>query len=175
MIRRLISILLLLGLQSGSLSAQENLLDRILAANVKPTLKAGFVQVRHSPMLTEDLRCEGVVYLQQPDKIRWDIVKPSPHTTIFNGEIPGGRRFRLPSQKDFTVSDIRNEDSYFVTLIPVRSDLKRLFTRIILQVKQDSLSIKEIQLHGHEGDYTLLQFHDIMYDVDLDPELFIKD
>lgn len=175
MIKRLLCISFLLSFLSGSLFAQENLLDRILAANLHSTLKAGFVQIRHSPMLTEDLRCEGVVYLQQPDKIRWDILKPTPHTTIFNGEKPNERRFRLPGQKDFSVSEIRNDDLCFVTLVPVRSDLKRLFSRIILQVKRDSLLIQEIQLHGYDGDYTVLQFKDVKFDIGMDPQLFIKD
>ena len=173
MIKRLLSIVMLLS--SASLFAQENLLDRIIAANLHPTLKAGFVQIRHSPMLTEDLLSEGLVYLQQPDKIRWDILKPSPHTTIFNGEKPNERCFRLPGQKDFSVSEIRNDDLCFVTLVPVRSDLKRLFSRIILQVKRDSLLIQEIQLHGYDGDYTVLQFNDVKFDIGMDPQLFIKD
>ena len=175
MIKRFLFIVSLLSFLPGSLSAQENLLDRILEANIHPTVQAAFVQIRHSPMLTEDLRCEGVVYLQQPDKIRWDILKPSPHTTIFNGEKPNERRFRMPGQKDFSVSDIRNEDLCFVTLVPVRSDLKRLFSRIILQVKRDSLLIREIQLHGHDGDYTILKFNDVKFDVGIDPKIFIKD
>ena len=174
MIRRFGTIVLLVFLLSPSLSAQEDLLERILAVNIQPTLTAGFVQVRHSPMLTEDMRCEGTVYLQQPDKIRWNILKPTPHTTVFNGEKPNERRFRLPGRKDFSVSEIKDEDNCYVTLIPVRSDIKRMFTRIILQVDRESLIIKEIQLHGREGDYTLLQFSGIQFGTELDPELFIK-
>ena len=46
MIKRLLCISFLLSFLSGSLFAQENLLDRILAANIHSTLKAGFVQIR---------------------------------------------------------------------------------------------------------------------------------
>ncbi len=175
MIKRLHIIFLSIVLPSIPLFAQENILERILETNVRSTVTADFVQITHSPMLNEDLRSEGVVYLQQPDKIRWDILGPEPHTTVFNGDKPNERRFRLPSHKDFTLSEIKNNELCFVTLVPVRSDLKRLFTRIILQVYQDSLIIKEIQMFGRNGDYTVLQFHDIKFDKELSPELFNKE
>ncbi len=172
--RRLLYIVALLLFPGLSAVAQEDLLDRILSVNVQPSLKADFTQKRHSPMLTEDIVSEGTVYLQQPDKIRWETVRPVRRTSVFNGEISSGRQFRLPGRKDFTVTEITGNKHYYVTLIPVRNDLKRLFTRIVLIVRNDSLLIEEIQLFGNEGDYTILSFKDIKFNVDIDPSLFEK-
>ena len=40
-------------------SAQDDILDRLKAANAFETLQLSFVQTRHSAMLTKDLRSEG--------------------------------------------------------------------------------------------------------------------
>lgn len=175
MTKRFLYIIALLLVQVSSLYAQEDLLERILSANERTSLKAGFTQTRHSPMLEENLVSEGLLYLQQPDKIRWEILKPVHKVSVHDGGVQGGRQFRLPGRKDFSVTEISNDKQYFVTLVPIRNDLRRLFTRIVLIVQNDSLLIKEIQLFGRDGDYTILSFKDIQRDVELDPSLFIKD
>ena len=126
-------ILILAGLALAlAASAQENILDRLKAANTYETLQASFVQTRHSSMLTKDLKSEGRMVLASPDRIRWEVLKPYPSVFVSSGELAiAGRRFRMPTEKDFTATALEGED-LAVKLVPVRRDLKSLFREIIV-------------------------------------------
>lgn len=156
-----------------SLSAQESdLLLRIREANLKNTLWADFTQVRHSQLLTEDLVSTGFVALQAPDKVHWEVQKPVSRVTVFNGDIPqNSRRFRLPSEKDFTVSSLEGEE-LSVILKPRRRDLAQLFSQIVLKVDPVSLAVHSLLLSGLDGDWTQISFTKVQADVDLPRSLF---
>ena len=154
-------------------SAQESdLLVRIREANLKNTLRAEFTQVRHTPLLAEDLVSSGFAALQAPDKVHWEVVKPVSRVTVFNGDIPqNNRRFRLPSEKDFTVSSLEGEE-LSVILKPRRRDLAQLFSQIILKVHPKTLAVHSVLLSGVDGDWTQITFTKVQTDIDLPASLF---
>lgn len=167
----------LVGFLLSSLSwAQDaDLLVRIREANLKNTLEASFVQVRHSPMLSEDLRSEGYVALQSPDKVHWEVLKPISRVSVFNGDIPqSGRRFRLPTEKDFTVSSLEGGQELSVILKPVRRDLQQLFSQIVLKVDPATLAVRSVLLSGLDGDWTQITFSHVKTDIPLASSLFEK-
>ena len=166
----LLYICLFIGL---SVSAQESdLLLRIREANLKNTLRADFTQVRHSQLLTEDLKSYGFVALQAPDKVHWEVQKPVSRVTVFNGDIPSGnRRFRLPSEKDFTVTSLEGEE-LSVILKPRRRDLAQMFSQIVLKVDPKSLEVHSVLLSGLDGDWTQISFTNMQADVALPENLF---
>lgn len=166
----LLSIGLFLGL---SASAQDSgLLQRVQDANLKNTLRADFKQVRHSQLLTEDLVSTGFVALQAPDKVHWEVQKPVSRITVFNGDIPqNSRRFRLPSEKDFTVSSLEGEELSII-LKPRRRDLAQLFSQIVLKVDPATLAVHSVLLSGLDGDWTQITFTRVQADVDLPQSLF---
>ena len=172
--KRLFSLLPAL-LMALSLQAQDNLLQSIIAANTPKSLQASFTMVRHSPMLVDDLKAEGMVYMLSPDKIRWEVLKPTPRVTVFNGDIPAGRKFAMPQEQDFTCTKEENGNLMVLMLTPLRKDLKRLFTKIVLNVDKSTLSIRDIRLFGRDGDETFIRFGNLATDVDIAPELFIKE
>ena len=92
-------ILILAGLALAlAASAQENILDRLKAANTFDTMQLSFVQTRHSALLTKDLVSEGRMVLASPDRIRWEVLKPYPSVFVSSGELAiAGRRFRMPT------------------------------------------------------------------------------
>ena len=155
-------------------SAQDNILDRLKAANTYETLQLSFVQTRHSPMLAKDLRSEGRMVLAAPDRIRWEVLKPYPSVFVFSGELAiAGRRFRMPTEKDFTATALEGED-LSVRLVPVRRDLKSLFREIIVHADKQSLQIRSALLISPDGDWTLLEFKDIRVNQPVDDKLFEK-
>ena len=166
-------LLYLCLLVSTVAAAQESdLLLRIREANLKNTLRADFTQVRHTPMLTKDLVSNGFVALQAPDKVHWEVVKPVFRVTIFNGDIPqSGRRFRLPSDKDFSVSSMKGEELSII-LKPLRRDLAQLFSQIVLKVDPVSLAVHSMLLTGLDGDWTQITFTKTQYDMALPASLF---
>ena len=54
-------------------AAQDGMLEKIIAANTFDSVQASFSQVRHSSLMTDDLKSEGKVWLQTPDKVRWEV------------------------------------------------------------------------------------------------------
>ena len=156
-------------------SAQENILDRLKAANTYETLQLSFVQTRHSALLTKDLVSEGRMILATPDRIRWEVLRPYPSLFVSSGELAiAGRRFRMPTEKDFTATVLEGED-LAVKLVPVRRDLKSLFREIIVHADKHSLRIHTALLITPDGDWTQLEFKDFVVNRPVDAKLFDKE
>lgn len=172
--KRLFTLLLAL-LPVLTLHAQDGVLQRIIEANSPDALSASFVMQRHSPMLLEDIKAEGVVFLKAPDKIRWELQRPSSKVTIFNGDIPSAQHLTLPREKDFACSAEETSGELILVLIPLRKDLKRMFTRIVLQADKKTLLIHDVMLFGKDGEETSIKFSNIDTDADIPQELFIKE
>ena len=174
MMKRLILFLAGLAL-TLSASAQDDMLDRLKAANTFETLQLSFVQTRHSAMLTEDLVSEGRMFLASPDRIRWEVLKPYRSVFVSEGELAiRGRRFRIPTEKDFTATALEGED-LAVRLVPFRRDLKSAFREIIVHADKKSLQIRSALLVTPDGDWTLLEFKDVVTNRPIDPKLFEKE
>lgn len=151
--------------------AQEaDLLQRIREVNLPASLQASWEQVKHSPLLEENLESQGVVYLKNPDKVRWEVTSPVTRLTVFNGESP--RRFRLPSDADFKATVLENGAQLTVTLEPIRRDLKQLFSRIILTVDSTSLQAQEVLMVAPDGGWTKLRFTKVVRNPELSETLF---
>ena len=156
-------------------SAQDDILDRLKAANAFETLQLSFVQTRHSAMLTKDLRSEGRLVLASPDRIRWEVLKPYPSVFVSTGELAiAGRRFRMPTEKDFTATALEGDD-LAVKLVPVRRDLKSVFREIVVHADKQSLQIRSALLITPDGDWTLLEFKDVVANQPVDAKLFEKE
>ena len=172
--KRLILFFAALAL-SLSAWAQNDILDRLKAANTFETLQLSFIQTRHSAMLTKDLKSEGRMILASPDHIRWEVLKPYPSVFVSSGELAfAGRRFRMPTEKDFTATALEGED-LAVKLVPVRRDLKSVFREIIVHADKKSLQILSALLVTPDGDWTLLEFKDVVTNRPVDPKLFEKE
>ena len=169
-------ILILAGLALAlAASAQENILDRLKAANTFDTMQLSFVQTRHSALLTKDLVSEGRMVLASPDRIRWEVLKPYPSVFVSSGELAiSGRRFRMPTEKDFTATVLEGE-YLAVKLVPVRRDLKSLFREIIVHADKQSLRIQSALLITPDGDWTQLEFKDLVVNQPVDAKLFEKE
>ena len=170
----LMGLALLLALSAG---AQENpdaaLMARILEANMPvSTLQASWTQVKHSPLLEENLHSEGKVWLRQPDAVRWEILQPVQRVNILNGASPRGR-FRLPTEKDFELT-VLESDVYSVQLLPTRRDLRQMLGRIVLVVDRETLLIRKVTLIGEDGGWAQLEFHHIVKEEELPDSLFEK-
>lgn len=175
----LISVLLLASLV---LSAQDALVERVKAANTFETLQLSFVQTRHSAMLTEDLVSEGRMVMAAPDRIRWEMLKPYRSLFVSGGSDSSGpsgsgmtkKGFRMPTEKDFTVTALEGED-ITLTLVPVRRDLKQLFRQVVVRADKKTLQIRSALLVTPDGDWTLLEFKDVRTNGPVDAKLFERE
>ena len=165
------TILLILLWLASILRAQEpSLLSKAIAVNLPDQLQAHFTQTRHSPLLEENLVSNGVVYLKAPDKIRWELISPVQKATVLSDDA-AGRRFRLPTEKDFTFTTLSGEDLTLI-LTPVRRDMKQLFVQLVVKLDPESLLVRSVLMKNTDGGWTLLEFRDIRSDVKLDASLF---
>ena len=166
--RRLFLFLAALLLSLPAIS--QDLLTRIREVNMPPSLQAAWHRTYHSPLLAEPLESDGVVYIEEPSRLRWETVSPVSRITVFNGEGARGR-FRMPTEKDFSAQVMEGEQ-YTVVLTPVRRDLKQLFNQILITVDPQTLVLSQVIVKGHDGDWTLLEFNDIKHNVALPATLF---
>ena len=172
--KRLIFLLSLLFpcLPALAQEPDDALLQRIVETNLPTSLKASWHQEKKTALLTEVLSSDGVVYVQQPDKFRWEVRQPVQRLNIFNGESPRGR-FRLPSFQDFQTQILESE-VYTLVMVPVRRDLKQFFSQVSLTVDKATLQIQSALLISPDGDWTKLSFWDMQQNLELAPELFEK-
>ena len=113
--------------------------------------------------------------LASPDRIRWEVLKPYPSVFVSSGELAiAGRRFRMPTEKDFTATVLEGED-LTVKLVPVRRDLKSLFREIIVHADKQSLQLRSALLMAPDGDWTQLEFKDLVVNRPVDAKLFEKE
>jgi outer membrane lipoprotein-sorting protein len=115
------------------------------------------------------------MFLASPDRLRWEVQKPYRSVFVSEGELAvRGRRFRIPTEKDFTATALEGED-LAVKLVPVRRDLKSVFREIIVHSDKKSLQIRSALLVTPDGDWTLLEFKDVVTNRPMDPKLFEKE
>jgi hypothetical protein len=93
---------------------------------------------------------------------------------VSSGELAfAGRRFRMPTEKDFTATALEGEE-ISLTLVPVRRDLKQMFREVVVLADKQSLQIRSALLVTPDGDWVRLEFKDIRVNEPVDPQLFEK-
>lgn len=143
--------------------AQEDVWARVKEVNVpRKTLEATWNRIYHSPMLQENILSEGTVSLVQPDRLRWETLKPVNRVTLLDGQQDRGR-FRLPQEKDFKVTVLEG-DTYSVQLNPLRRDLKQLVGQIVLTVEKKTYKLLNVTILGVDGDWTQITFSNVKMD-----------
>ncbi len=129
---------------------------RIKEVNLpKESLQASWQRIYRSPLLQEEVYSEGVVYIKNPDRLRWETHKPSYRLTLADGTEPRGR-FRLPREKDF-------------------KDMKQLVGQIVLVVEKNTYKLLYVNIRGVDGDWTQLSFSNLIMDPPLPDSLFVKE
>lgn len=143
--------------------AQEDVWSRVKEVNLpRKTLEANWNRIYHSPMLQEDILSEGTVSLVQPDRLRWETLKPVNRVTELDGTQERGR-FRLPQEKDFKVTVLEG-DTYSVQLTPMRRDLKQLAGQVVLTVEKKTYKLLNVTILGVDGDWTKITFSNVKMD-----------
>ncbi|MBO7366119.1 MAG: outer membrane lipoprotein carrier protein LolA [Bacteroidales bacterium] len=165
----LILIFLSIGLASA---AQDNLsVSRLMEANSFNTVKAVYVQTRHSALMTEDLVSTGILYLSSPDKVRWETLTPYQDVKVVRGDAKRRRGFRIPKEKDFSITPVEGKKDQFL-LRPLTRDMKNLFDSVLVTVDPATYRIVSARINTSEEDWTELVFSAVTIDEPLDESLF---
>ena len=131
------------------------ILSLLLDLALPSSFEASWTQVRHSPILTEDLVSSGTVIMREPDYLRWEVLEPVQSVSEFGADTRGGR-FRMPTQKDFKAV----EEGNTVVLEPLRRDLKQMFRRITVTFDAGG-KVQSVFLEGTDDGWTRIDFKDV--------------
>ena len=122
------------------------------------SFEASWTQLRHSPLLTEDLQSSGTIVLREPSYLRWEVKEPVQSVTEFGADDSPRSRFRMPKEKDFKVTE---EGEGSIVLEPIRRDLRQMFRRITVTVDPVSGKVRSVFLEGTDDGWTKIDFKDV--------------
>jgi len=170
----LLSILCLslaLPLSAQDQSQEQMIQEMASAARGIRTVRCNFKQTKHMKMLRDGQVSEGRMFCQQPDKLIWEYLSPRQETISTDAEAWKGAMARmimklvagqaLTDSKAFQVTVKQLPGKYEATLIPLRKDLKRLYTKLVLHYDLGQATVTQVEMYEKTGDHTLIELFDI--------------
>lgn len=164
------------------------------------SLECGFVQTRSLKILDDRMVSEGKMYCQQPGMLRWEYTSPYSSVFILNGNnvmlknadgsvVTGAgsnRMYRemagfildsisgryLLDDKSFDVSVEESADEWVLTLLPLKKNMRQMWSRIVLHFDRRSKTASMIEMHEQTGDMTVISFRDVRVNGDIDSSVF---
>lgn len=186
-----------LCLFSVALCAQTQTASGIIAAIAEScgsmeSLECDFIQIRHSKMLSEDMRSDGRMSYRKPDVLIWEYTSPKRHSFAMEGakvtmknaegaEIADSgskKAFReiarlmtgsltgemLADGRGFSADAAEKGGEWVVTLTPVRKDLQQMLSSMTMYYDTQIKSVVKVELMERSGDYTTIVFKNICYE-----------
>lgn len=170
------------------------------AVSAMETMQCTFVQTKHMSMLNDRLVSHGIMYYRQPDKLRWEYTRPYDYLFIFNGakvymgnrsrksvvdtasnrlfrEIAGimmstvtGKALADPERFSLDVEEV--QQSWHVTLVPKKKELKRMFQKVVLVFNRADAAILGVNIYEKNGDLTEILMSDVTKNAKIDEARF---
>ncbi len=153
------------------------------------SMSCSFLQTKHMSMLNDKMVSKGTMHYKQSNKLRWEYSSPYKYLFIFNGtkvyvgnkskkdviDTNSNKVFReiarimmntvtgkaLTNPSDFTTDVAANSNSWIVTLVPKKKDLKKMFKKIELVFNKSNYMISQVNIFEQNGDKTNIQMSDI--------------
>ncbi len=190
--------------EQGARETQSQTFSLIAAeASRLQTLSSDFSQERHLSMLKEPLISSGKFAYEKPDRIYWEIVKPSPAGFIVQGDklkrwsgdpqdtetlevaqVPIAKaivdQVFAWTRADFSWLEKRyritvtEETPSKLKLIPLYAQEKKFLTHITIAFSEDWTHIRSVELHEKGGDFTRIRFLNTLINPSLPKDLFGK-
>lgn len=177
-------------------SEQKIIKEMASAAEKIKTVQCDFTQTKHSKLLAEGMVSKGKMSCQQPDKLRWEYTTPSSSTLILNGtdaRLRNGDKGQknkfigemarmimnsvagkcLTDSKAFQVTAKETPTEYVATLLPLRKDIKRIYTKLILHFDLKQSTVTEVEMHEKSGDHTIIELQNISINKPINDGTFI--
>ena len=151
-------------------------------AGVK-SLQADFMQVKEMAIVKEKMVSSGKMYFQD-GSLRWEYLKPSKSVFVTdNDQMKSNRMFRSMAglmagsltginlnDPSFKVTMYSPGKGYVAELVPLKLEMKQMFTKIRLLFGADN-RVRQVELEESQG-RTVITLSNVKYNVSLDPGLF---
>ncbi len=151
-------------------------------AGVK-SLQADFMQVKEMAIVKEKMVSSGKMYFQD-GSLRWEYLKPSKSVFVTDkDQMKSNRMFRSMAglmagsvtginlnDPSFKVTMYSPGKGYVAELVPLKREMKQMFTKIRLLFGADN-RVRQVELEESQG-RTVITLSNVKYNVSLDPGLF---
>ena len=180
---------------------ETQIIEQISAASAKiTTLECDFVQTKHLKILDNRLVSRGKMYYSQPDKLRWEYVTPYSYIFIMNQnqillknstradviDVNQNKIFKdvsrlmmnsimgdmLKDNTTFEISMASTKGGYTATLIPIKREMKQMWTKLVLLFDAESLGVKRMEMHEKSGDCTIIELENVKINRAINSTLF---
>ena len=177
------------------------IIEQISAASAKiTTLECDFVQTKHLKILDNRLVSRGKMYYSQPDKLRWEYVTPYSYIFVMNQnqillknstradviDVNQNKIFKdisrlmmnsimgdmLKDNTTFEISMASTKGGYTATLIPIKREMKQMWTKLVLLFDAESLGVKRMEMHEKSGDCTIIELENVKINRAINSTLF---
>ena len=150
------------------------------------TIQASFNQNKYLNILSNSVESSGTMHFKKPDLLKWSYTSPYNYAILLNGqeikindegkvnsfEIRNSKIFKelndliinsvqgnVLQEERFDISYLENNKLYLARLSPKEEQLKSYIKQIDVYFEKSDYTVNKIQLFEHEGDYTLITFH----------------
>ena len=159
------------------------------AAGAIKSIACDFVQTKHLKMLNDKMVSNGKMYYRQADKLRWEYTSPYTYTFILNGtkvkmannkrtdviDTKSNKLFKeiaqimmnsvtgkcLSEKTDFDISIAENKTYWIVTMVPVKKELKSMFSKVVLSFNKAESMVHEVNIYEKNNDRTQIALKNI--------------
>jgi outer membrane lipoprotein-sorting protein len=166
------------------------------------TMTCDFTQVKELSFMDEKVTSEGKMYYGQPNKIRWEYMKPYTYVFATDGQNiitrSGNGTSKMPVKSSKLFSEISKvmiggvsgnglidspdfstefgvgKEDYLITLTPLKKELKDLFSSIRLYIRQADYRIHAVDLVEKSGDRTSIHLKNIQINTPVNDEIFSR-
>lgn len=180
---------------------EQQIIDKIAkSAQDMKSMQCNFVQTKHLKMLNDKMVSNGIMYYQQPNKLRWEYTSPYSYTFILNDskvllkkgerndviDVNQNKMFKeiarmmmnsvvgkcLSDKKSFKTSIKEEQSEYVATLIPLKSDMKKMWSKLILHFDRKLSSVIKVEMHEKNGDKTIIELKNTQINKSINAKVF---
>ena len=124
------------------------------------SLRCHFTQTRRTAMLEEALVTRGVLTIDAPKTLVWEVTEPYSSRSVV--ALDSDKRMKAMGRKnDFDRKLFISSDTYRIEMTPLKRDLKQLFAGICAWIDKATGDVRKVVLTEASGDTTTIEFHGI--------------
>ncbi|MBQ6613184.1 MAG: outer membrane lipoprotein carrier protein LolA [Alistipes sp.] len=181
--------------------SQESIIRQIeQVGSATKSVECSFVQTKHVKLLNDKMVSYGKMYYSAPSLLRWEYTSPYTYTFILNQhqvllksaqrqdvvDVNNSKMFKeivrlmmssvvgscLSDDTTFDVSIASVGNEWVATLLPLRRDMKQMWSRLVVHFNRSNQSVVKVEMYEPSGDYTIIELSNIRRNATIDSKLF---
>jgi outer membrane lipoprotein-sorting protein len=164
------------------------------------SIESDFIQEKKLSVLSNVLISRGYFCFKKENQIRWEYRQPYPYLIIINHDkiyikedkdqrqydMQSNKMFQemnrfisgciqgdiLKNEKEYQIMYYEDNQSYFVTLVPVSEKMRQMISEVQVWFERDDLTVSRIRMLESGGDYTRIDFTNKKLNTDIPLEKF---